>query len=138
MKKTIYFLLALGVISPLIGQNKKNLKNEVIADVEKQKSELITISDTIWGAAEIAFQETVSSETLIAYAKANGFDVEVGVADTPTAFVATYGSGKPVIGILGEFDALPGISQKQYLKKPHCIPVRRGMVVDTTFLELQV
>jgi len=37
MKKTIYFLLALGVISPLIGQNKKNLKNEVIADVEKQK-----------------------------------------------------------------------------------------------------
>jgi aminobenzoyl-glutamate utilization protein B len=126
MKKTIYFLLALGVISPLIGQNKKNLKNEVIADVEKQKSELITISDTIWGAAEIAFQETVSSETLIAYAKANGFDVEVGVADTPTAFVATYGSGKPVIGILGEFDALPGISQKTVPEKTPLHPGAAG------------
>ena len=57
------------------------------------------------------------------YAEANGFTVERGVADMPTAFVATYGSGKPVIGILGEFDALPGISQKAMPTKE---PLKEG------------
>lgn len=107
----------------LNAQNKKALKKEVIASVETQKDELITVSDKIWAAAEIAFQEKVSSQTLIDYARANGFDVEVGVAETPTAFVATYGSGKPVIGILGEFDALPGISQKTV---PEKTPFKEG------------
>ena len=108
---------------PLNAQKKKALKKEVIASVETQKDELITMSDKIWAAAEIAFQEKVSSQTLIDYARANGFDVEVGVAETPTAFVATYGSGKPVIGILGEFDALPGISQKTV---PEKTPFKEG------------
>jgi len=108
---------------PLNAQNKKALKKEVIASVETQKDELITVSDKIWAAAEIAFQEKVSSQTLIDYARVNGFDVEVGVAETPTAFVATYGSGKPVIGILGEFDALPGISQKTV---PEKTPFKEG------------
>ena len=108
---------------PLNAQNKKALKKEVIASVETQKDDLITVSDKIWAAAEIAFQEKVSSQTLIDYARANGFDVEVGVAETPTAFVATYGSGKPVIGILGEFDALPGISQKTV---PEKTPFKEG------------
>ena len=108
---------------PLNAQKKKTLKKEVIASVETQKDELITVSDKIWAAAEIAFQEKVSSQTLIDYARANGFDVEVGVAETPTAFVATYGSGKPVIGILGEFDALPGISQKTV---PEKTPFKEG------------
>ena len=108
---------------PLNAQNKKAIKKEVIASVETQKDELITVSDKIWAAAEIAFQEKVSSQTLIDYARANGFDVEVGVAETPTAFVATYGSGKPVIGILGEFDALPGISQKTV---PEKTPYKKG------------
>jgi aminobenzoyl-glutamate utilization protein B len=112
MNKLILGILMGLTLVPLNAQNKKALKKEVIASVETQKDELITVSDKIWAAAEIAFQEKVSSQTLIDYARANGFDVEVGVAETPTAFVATYGSGKPVIGILGEFDALPGISQK--------------------------
>ena len=123
MKKFIYVFLALGILSPLKAQNKKTLKKEVIQDVETQKKELIEISDTIWRAAEIAFQETISSETLIAYAKANGFKVEQGVGEIPTAFVATFGSGKPVIGILGEFDALPGISQKA---EPEKTPFKTG------------
>ena len=123
MKKSTYVLLALVLVFSVQAQNKKNLKKEVISSVEIQKNALIDISDTIWGAAEIAFQEMVSSETLIAYAKANGFEVEVGVAETPTAFVATYGSGKPVIGILGEFDALPGLSQKT---TPNKTPLVKG------------
>jgi aminobenzoyl-glutamate utilization protein B len=123
MKKIISFFLALGAISTLSAQNRKTLKNEVIANVETQSEQLINISDTIWAAAEVAFQEKVSSKTLIEYAKANGFEVEEGVAETPTAFVATYGSGKPVIGILGEFDALPGLSQKA---TPEKLPLNKG------------
>ena len=117
MKKSILGVLVCCLMTSVFGQNNKSLKKEVIASVEIQKEELITVSDKIWAAAEIAFQEKVSAETLIAYAKANGFNVEEGVADTPTAFIASYGSGKPVIGILGEFDALPGISQKAVHEK---------------------
>ena len=124
MNKLILGILLIGpTLAPLNAQNKKALKKEVIASVETQKDELITVSDKIWAAAEIAFQEKVSSQTLIDYARANGFDVQVGVAETPTAFVATYGSGKPVIGILGEFDALPGISQKTV---PEKTPYKKG------------
>ena len=123
MNKLILGILMGLTLVPLNAQNKKTLKKEVIASVETQKDELITVSDKIWVAAEIAFQEKVSSQTLIDYARANGFDVEVGVAETPTAFVATYGSGKPVIGILGEFDALPGISQKTV---PEKTPFKEG------------
>lgn len=123
MNKLILGVLMGLTLVPLNAQNKKTLKKEVIASVETQKDELITVSDKIWAAAEIAFQEKVSSQTLIDYARANGFDVEVGVAETPTAFVATYGSGKPVIGILGEFDALPGISQKTV---PEKTPFKEG------------
>ena len=123
MNKLILVVLMGLTLVPLNAQNKKALKKEVIASVETQKDELITVSDKIWAAAEIAFQEKVSSQTLIHYARANGFDVEVGVAETPTAFVATYGSGKPVIGILGEFDALPGISQKTV---PEKTPFKEG------------
>jgi aminobenzoyl-glutamate utilization protein B len=123
MKKLILGVLMGLTLVPLNAQKKKALKKEVIASVETQKDELITVSDKIWAAAEIAFQEKVSSQTLIDYARANGFDVEVGVAETPTAFVATYGSGKPVIGILGEFDALPGISQKTV---PEKTPFKEG------------
>ncbi len=73
---------------------------------------MIKISDQIWANAETAFEEYNSAEILASYAEKNGFTVERGVAGMPTAFVATYGSGKPVISVLGEFDALPGISQK--------------------------
>ena len=111
MKKKIFLFSILLSTTLLFGQSPKKLKNEVIASIESEKEALIEVSDKIWAAAEIAFQEKVSSKTLIEYAKANGFTVEEGVAETPTAFVATYGFGKPVIGILGEFDALPGISQ---------------------------
>lgn len=82
------------------------------ASVEKHKAELIKISDEIWANAELAFEEYESAKILADYAEKNGFKVDRGVAGMPTAFVATYGSGKPVISVLGEFDALPGISQK--------------------------
>ena len=115
--KKIYILIILLSFTKNYSQTKVSLKKNLISNIEDQKNDLIKISDKIWTAAEIAFQEKISSKTLIDYAKLKGFDVQVGVAQTPTAFVATYGSGKPVIGILGEFDALPGISQKAIPEK---------------------
>jgi aminobenzoyl-glutamate utilization protein B len=70
------------------------------------------ISDAIWGYAELGLQEFRSSKLLADTLEAAGFTVERGLAGMPTCFVATYGSGEPVIGLLGEFDALPMLSQK--------------------------
>ncbi len=70
------------------------------------------ISDAIWSYAELGLQEFKSSKLLADTLEQAGFKVERGLAGMPTCFVASYGSGKPVIGILGEFDALPMISQK--------------------------
>jgi len=116
MKSTFSLLFALIAFAgyaqksstPKISPNKKS----VIQSVETRGGEMTGISDKIWAAAETAFNESQSSKLLADYAEANGFKVERGVAEMPTAFVATFGSGKPVIGILGEFDALPGLSQK--------------------------
>jgi len=100
-----------------------NNKKAIIASVEKHEANLIKISDQIWSLAEEAFQEHNSSKILSDYAEKQGFKVERGVAGMPTAFVATYGTGKPVISVLGEFDALPGISQKA---QPTKSPLNKG------------
>lgn len=70
------------------------------------------ISDTIWSYAELGMQEFKSSALLADTLEEAGFKVERGAAGMPTCFVATYGAGEPVIGLLGEFDALPMLSQK--------------------------
>ncbi len=112
MKKIILSTLMLLCITAVSAQKMNANKKAVLASVEKHEAELIKISDSIWGLAETAFEEVESAEILADYAEKNGFTVERGVAGMPTAFVATYGSGSPVISVLGEFDALPGISQK--------------------------
>lgn len=110
----ILFLPLLFLSQFLLAQkiNTPTNKNAVISSVEKHQQELITLSDQIWGFAEIAMRETKSSKVLADYAEAQGFKVTRGVAAIPTAFIAEFGSGKPIIGVLGEFDALPGLSQK--------------------------
>ncbi|MHA1626219.1 MAG: amidohydrolase [Promethearchaeota archaeon] len=80
---------------------------------------LSSISDAIWEFAETGLEENNSSKLLADTLEESGFSVKRGVADMPTAFYASYGSGKPIIGILGEFDALPGLSQvAEPIKKP--------------------
>lgn len=119
MKKTTLLLIGLLASFPAVAQKMTAAKKAVVQSVEDHQAELIALSDSIWAMAETAFQETGSSELLADYAEANGFEVERGVAGIPTAFVATYGSGSPVISVLGEYDALPGISQKaQPTKEP--------------------
>ncbi|WP_339845060.1 amidohydrolase [uncultured Dokdonia sp.] len=110
-KKVLLYAFGLMTLS-LSAQKLSKNKQAVIAAVEKHEKELIRISDEIWSIAETAFEETQSAEILASYAEKNGFKVDRGVAGMPTAFVATYGSGSPVISVLGEFDALPGLSQK--------------------------
>ena len=101
------FLFSINIYSQDYNQTKKN----IIQSIENHEEEIIKISDKIWELAETAFNEHESSKLLSDYAEANGFTLERGVAGMPTAFVATYGEGKPVISVLGEFDALPGLSQ---------------------------
>jgi len=81
------------------------------------------VSKQIWGYAELGYHETKSSALLQEQLKTAGFRVQAGVADEPTAFIASYGEGKPVIAILGEFDALPGLSQQTVPEKD---PVKAG------------
>ncbi|MBN2229517.1 MAG: amidohydrolase [Candidatus Thorarchaeota archaeon] len=76
------------------------------------ESKLIETSDKIWNLAELGLVEYKSSEILAKSLEENGFKVRRGVAEMPTAFVASWGSGKPIIGVQGEYDALPGLSQK--------------------------
>ncbi len=80
----------------------------------------VALADQIWRAAELGYLETESSAALRGHLEARGFRVDAGVADIPTAFVASYGRGGPVIGILAEFDALPGLSQA-------AVPVRQPL-----------
>ena len=124
MKKIILFVLILFVsITSYAQKGMSKNKKALLTSVEKHKNELIKISDEIWRLAETAFEETKSAEILANYAEKQGFNVERGVAGMPTAFVATYGSGSPVISVLGEFDALPGISQKA---TPTKSPLKEG------------
>jgi aminobenzoyl-glutamate utilization protein B len=83
----------------------------IVGLVDKHSSEYIKTSKMIWDYAELGYHEEKSSALLQGELKQAGFRVEAGVADEPTAFIASYGKGKPVIAILGEFDALPGLSQ---------------------------
>lgn len=100
-------LLLLAVFSPL--QAQKDSLNDSIKTREAESWEMAL---KIWGWAEPGYQETKSCALLAERLEKAGFTLKRGVAKIPTAFTATIGEGKPVIGILGEFDALPGLSQE--------------------------
>ena len=85
---------------------------KILKSIQENKSVYTTVAQQIWSYAEMGYQEEQSSALLQKILKAEGFEITKGVAEIPTAFVASYGSGGPVIAVLGEFDALPGLSQK--------------------------
>ena len=92
-------------------------KKEVLQNLDNKQSEYGKTAHQIWEWAELGYQETKSSELLQEILRDEGFTIEIGVAGIPTAFVATYGSGSPVIGVLAEYDALPGLSQAAVTKR---------------------
>lgn len=86
-----------------------SLAQDAVADDAER---LIETCRTIWETPELGLHEHESSATLVEVLAGAGFDVQTGVGDMPTAFVAEYGDGEPTVGILGEYDALPGLSQR--------------------------
>ncbi|NRQ54958.1 M20 family metallopeptidase [Brevibacillus sp. HD3.3A] len=81
--------------------------------IESKRDSFIKVSDRIWEFAETRFQEYQSAELLAQTLESEGFQVERGVGGIQTAFIGSFGSGTPVVAILGEFDALSGMSQKK-------------------------
>jgi len=105
-------LLAIALVGPatVSAQRVDRLRGDAWQSVERHQEDLIALSDALWRHAELSLRETESAAALADFLEGEGFTVERGVAGMPTAFVASYGSGQPVIGILAEFDALPGIN----------------------------
>lgn len=110
-------LVLLGCLPFLsIGRAQDGGRNAVhdhlIRHIDAIRGELISANQDIWSFAELGLEEYRSSARLVDLLKKAGFRVKEGVAGMPTAFVAEYGSGAPVIGILAEYDALPELSQE--------------------------
>ena len=89
-----------------------SLQQEILRHLDTLRPELVAVNQDIWNYAELGLEEFRSSARLIGVLKKAGFKVKEGVSGMPTAFVAEYGSGKPIIGILAEYDALPDLSQE--------------------------
>ena len=115
MKQTLLALTLLAFVTAqaqtLLKVNGEKDKQVALQELSNRYSAYSQIAKQIWGYAELGYQESKSSTLLQETLKNAGFDVQSGISEMPTAFIATYGSGKPVIGILAEFDALPGLSQ---------------------------
>ena len=114
--------ISLFLFLPAYAQKKpaaanEGLKTLAMADLQAKYDDYKKIALQIWEYAEVGYKEVKSSALHQKTLQDNGFTVQANVADIPTAFVATYGSGKPVIGILAEFDALPGLSQEAVPEK---------------------
>ncbi|MFQ5674414.1 MAG: amidohydrolase [bacterium] len=112
---SILFLFVFALALP--AQTTDELKQTALNQAEKLQPLIDEISSTLWDYSETALHETRSAKFLISKLKDAGFSVDEGVANLPTAFVATYGSGSPVIGILAEYDALPGVGNQPVPKK---------------------
>lgn len=113
MKPVVFILLFFITAGALHAQTENSLlKQSTTKDLDAAYDQLKTHALQIWSFAEVGYKEVKSTALHQQLLRDNGFTVQAGVADIPTAFVATYGSGKPVIGILAEYDALPGLSQE--------------------------
>ena len=113
---TVAFPLAAQVARPAVNTAP------LIASLDAGAEHFSDVAKRIWGFAEVGYMEEKSTALLQAELKGAGFTVTTGIAGEPTAFVAEFGSGKPVIAILGEFDALPGLSQAATPERSPLIP----------------
>ena len=87
-------------------------KQAAVAAIEKKADLVARVADEIWSFAELSLQEEQSADLYCRVLEQEGFKVERGICNIPTAFSAFYGSGRPIIGLLAEYDALSGLSQK--------------------------
>ena len=110
-------LFGFSAVSFLLSAVTVATAQDVTQSIEEQRTIYSDIAKKIWEYAEVGYQEEKSSRLLQSVLDESGFSIEGGVAEIPTAFVASYGQGKPVIAILAEFDALPGLSQAASTEK---------------------
>jgi len=113
MKTTI---ITFAFLMPLICFSQRT-KSDLWKGMDKQAEPFNSIALKIWNFAEVGYHEEKSAALLAETLEQAGFKIARGVAEIPTAFTAEFGSGKPVVGILGEYDALPGISQEAVSEK---------------------
>lgn len=106
---TLLLILILISAPVLKAQSIEQQKELAVQKAEALSGDINMVSTRLWDYSETALKEDRSAELLKNVLKEHGFTIESGVAGMPTAFTATYGSGKPVIGILAEYDALPGV-----------------------------
>ena len=131
------YLLAAAIVLPLAVQSPVQAQasfdtKAVLASIDAKARGYGDVALQIWKFAEVGYQEQKSSALLQEQLRSAGFTVKSGVAEIPTAFTAEWGSGKPVIGIVGEFDALPGLSQAAEPERTRLRPKVRAMAADTT------
>lgn len=98
-------------------QASRDNRDELLRKMDAQAQHYGELSRRIWEFAEVGYKEKQSADLLKAELRKAGFQIQENVGEIPTAFVASYGSGKPIIGIMGEYDALPGLSQEDTPEK---------------------
>ncbi len=124
---TLGSVLLLLFVSGVDASNNQKMKQDAMAEAETLRPVIYEMAKKLWDLSETALQEYKSAEFLMAKLQQAGFTIEKGVAGMPTAFVATYGQGRPVIGILAEYDALPGVGNEPVPeKKPRADGVTSG------------
>jgi aminobenzoyl-glutamate utilization protein B len=126
MKFPSLFAAALSPLLLVPSLPAQATKAEVMQRIDADKATYDDLAMKIWGYAEVGYKEVKSSALLQDQLKKQGFTVYPGVADIPTAFIASYGNGHPIIAILGEFDALPGVSQEAVPEKKERVGVTAG------------
>ncbi|UOQ94649.1 amidohydrolase [Halobacillus shinanisalinarum] len=97
-------------------------RSDLLQWIEQNQDKFTEIAQNIWDNPQLAYEEKYASNLQMTTLKEAGFRIENPVGDVNTAFVAEFGSGKPIIGVLGEFDALPGLSQKAGFTQEEVVP----------------
>jgi aminobenzoyl-glutamate utilization protein B len=113
----LFYAVGFGQKKKLAADPVDQLKSSVVKHLDASLEQYKSVASQIWNFAEVGYKEVKSSALLQEQLRNQGFEVQSGVAGIPTAFVATYGSGKPVIALLAEYDALPGLSQEMSVER---------------------
>ena len=115
MKNPLVVLAAFLMLAFTANAQKKT--EDVLKKLDSKAEAYGAIAQNIWELAEMGYQEEKSSALLQQTLSDAGFTIKTGVAGIPTAFIAEYGSGSPIVAIMGEYDALPGLSQEAVAEK---------------------
>lgn len=115
MKKAVFLILSVLITNYTL--KSQTSEQKILENLDKKSENYSAIAQEIWNLAEMGYQEEQSSALLQKTLSDAGFTIKKGVAGIPTAFIAEYGSGSPIIAIMGEYDALPGLSQEAVAEK---------------------